>query len=208
MNTNDCIIRPATPADWRATEELTREAFWDVYRPGCLEHYVLHVLRTRPERVPELDLVLERSGQLIGHIVYVRAVIEADDGRSLPILTFGPLSIASEEQGKGYGKLLLDASMEQARAMGALALCMEGNIDFYGHSGFIVASTRGIHYNDEPRSEEVPYFLLKELRPGALEGVSGTYRTPAAYFVEEEEAEAFDLTFPRKEKHRRLGQLV
>lgn len=207
MNTNDCIIRLETPADYAETENVVREAFWNVYRPGCLEHYVLHTYRDDPAFVPELDFVLEKGGKIIGQVMYVRAEIKADDGRSIPIMTMGPIGILPEYKRQGYGKWLLDYSMEKARAMGAGALCFEGNIDFYGKSGFVVASTKGIHYYDEPRDEVVPYFLLKELEEGYLNGVGGVYHTPQGYFVDEAEAEEFDKKFPPKEKRKLPGQL-
>ena len=207
MNTNDCIIRLETPADYAETENVVREAFWNVYRPGCLEHYVLHTYRDNPDFVPELDFVLIKDGKIIGQVMYVRAEIKADDGRSIPIMTMGPIGILPEYKRQGYGKMLLDYSMEKAKAMGAGALCFEGNIDFYGKSGFVVASTKGIHYYDEPRDEVVPYFLLKELEDGYLDGVEGVYRTPQGYFVDEAEAEEFDKKFPPKEKRKLPGQL-
>lgn len=208
MKQNDYIIRSETPADYREVENLMREAFWNVYRPGCLEHYVLHCLRDDKDFVPELDFVMEKDGKIIGQVIYMKAKIDADDGREIPIMTMGPIGIAPEYKRKGYGKILLDYSMEKAKEMGAGALCFEGNIDFYGNSGFVVASTKGVHYYAEPREEEVPYFLLKELQPGYLEGITGVYRTPQAYFVDEEEAEEFDKTFPPKEKLKLPGQLV
>ena len=208
MNTNDCIIRLETPADYAQTENVVREAFWNVYRPGCLEHYVLHTYRNRPDFVPELDFVLVKGGNIIGQVMYVRTVIEADDGRQIPIMTMGPIGILPAYKRQGYGKMLLDYSMEKAKAMGAGALCFEGNIDFYGKSGFVVASTKGIHYYAEPRSEVVPYFLLKELEEGYLNGVEGVYHTPQGYFVDEAEAEEFDSHFPPKEKRKLPGQLV
>ena len=207
MNTNDCVIRLETPADYAETENVVREAFWNVYRPGCLEHYVLHTYRDDPAFVPELDFVLIKDGKIIGQVMYVRAEIKADDGRSIPIMTMGPIGILPEYKRQGYGKMLLDYSMEKAKAMGAGALCFEGNIDFYGKSGFVVASTKGIHYYDEPCDEVVPYFLLKELEEGYLDGVEGVYRTPQGYFVDEAEAEEFDKKFPPKEKLKLPGQL-
>lgn len=119
MKQEDIIIRRETPADYAAVEDLTREAFWNVYRPGCMEHYVVHVLRRDPDFVPELDLVMERGGQLIGHILYMRAKITADDGREIPMMTFGPISIRPDLQRQGLGKRLLDYSMERAGQMGA-----------------------------------------------------------------------------------------
>ena len=207
MKSDDIIIRRETPSDYDAVEHLTREAFWNVYRPGCTEHYVVHVLRKDPAFVPELDLVMERNGQLIGHVMYMRAKITADDGRELPVMTFGPISIHPDFQRQGLGKRLLDESMERAKELGAGALCIEGNIAFYGKSGFVVAGTKGIRYHGEPEQEMVPYFLLKELQLGFLDGVTGVYHTPQGYYVNEAAAEDFDRNFPPKEKLKLPGQL-
>lgn len=200
-------IRLETPADYREVENLTREAFWNVYRPGCLEHYVLHTFRGKSEFIPGLDFVMELDGKIIGHIMYVHSEIRSDDGEIFPIMTFGPISIHPDYQRQGYGKILLDYSMEKAKNLGAKALCIEGNINFYGKSGFVVASTKGIHYYAEPREEEVPYFLVKELELGFLDKITGTYHTPAGYFIDESEAEKFDLNFPPKQKLKLPGQI-
>ncbi|MDD2956809.1 MAG: N-acetyltransferase [Oscillospiraceae bacterium] len=207
MDRSDYSIRLEQPNDYRETENVVREAFWNVYRPGCLEHYVLHLYRSRPEFVPELDFVMEKDGRIIGQAIYVRTSIQADDGREIPIMTMGPIGILPEYKRQGYGKALLDYSMEKAAALGAGALCFEGNIDFYGKSGFVVASTLGIHYYDEPREAVVPYFLCRELTPGYLKGVTGVYRTPSGYFVDEKEAEEFDRQFPPKKKEQLPEQL-
>lgn len=204
---NDYIIRLENEADYKKTENLTREAFWNVYRPGCLEHYVLHKFRSSPNFVSELDFVMERCGELIGHVMYVRSQIDADDGRKIPIMTFGPLSIAPGFQGQGYGSALLRYSVKKAREMGTGALAITGSLDFYGKAGFVVASTRGVHYYAEPRESQVPYFLIRELIPGFLNGVTGTYRDPEGYLVSELEAEAFDTQFTPKQKLKLPGQL-
>ncbi|MEG1890220.1 MAG: N-acetyltransferase [Clostridia bacterium] len=201
------IIRLEKETDYRNTENLVREAFWNVYHPGCTEHYVLHTFRGREEFVPELDFVMEKDGRLIGQVMYVRTVIQKDDGRNLPIMTMGPIGIHPAYQRQGYGKMLLDYSMEKAAAMGAGALCIEGNLAFYGKCGFVVASTMGIHYHAESRASQVPYFLCKELKKGYLDGVSGTYHTPQGYFVDDKEAALFDKNFPVKEKLKLPGQL-
>ena len=176
------IIRNETPADYRAVENLTRESFWNVYRPGCTEHYVLHCYRSAPDFVPELDFVMEKDGELIGHVMYSRSEITTSGGKAIPIMTFGPISIAPGYKRQGYGKRLLDYSMEKARNMGAKALAITGNIDFYGKSGFVVASTKGIRYADaDPDDTVVPYFLIKELETGFLDSITGTYHDPESY---------------------------
>lgn len=166
------IIRNERKEDYRKVENLTREAFWNVYRPGCTEHYVLHCYRGDPAFVPELDFVMELNGELIGQIIYVRSEIDCDDGRKLPIMTFGPIGIAPEYKRQGYGKRLLDYSMEKAMGMGVGALAITGNILFYGKSGFVPAKTKGVRYADD---SDADYLLVKELIPGFLDGISGTY---------------------------------
>ena len=171
MKHNHYMIRRETPDDYQEVEYLTREAFWNVYRPGCIEHYIVHQYRCREDFVPELDFVMEKDDVIIGHIMYVNAEILSDNGQKIPII------------------------------------CIEGDIAFYGKSGFVTASSKGIHYYAEPRSARVPYFLVKELQEGFLDGVTGTYKPPSGYFINEEEAEKFDAQFPPKEKSKLPGQL-
>ena len=204
---NDCIIRLETSRDHTEVEHLVRESFWNVYRPGCLEHYVLHCLRDDPDFIPELDLVMEKDGVIIGQNIFMRASIAADDGRSIPILTMGPICIANALKRQGYGKQLLDYSLEQAAKLGMGAVCFEGNIDFYGKSGFTHASRFGIRYHGLPEGEDASFFLCKELIPGYLDGITGEYATPSGYFVDEGDAEEFDKQFPPKEKLKLPGQL-
>lgn len=200
MNKNDYIIRLEKKNERREVENLVRESFWNVYRPGCMEHYVIHKLRSDPAFVPELDFVMEKDGKLIGQNMFMRAVIKADDGRDIPIMTFGPICIAPEFKRKGYGKKLLDYSLERAAELGAGAVCFEGNIDFYGKSGITYAREFGIRYHDMPDDADDSFFLCKELKTGYLDGITGVYAPPQGYFVDEAEVEEFDRQFPPKEK--------
>lgn len=207
MNKNDCLIRLERPEDHEAVESMVRDSFWNVYRPGCLEHWLLHVMRDDPDFVPELDVVMERGGEIIGQNVFVRAKIAADGGREVPILTMGPICVRNDLKRQGYGKYLLDRSLELAKAWGAGALCFEGNIAFYGKSGFTYASEFGIRYHGLPEGADASFFLCRELIPGYLSGVTGEYATPQVYFVTEEDAGKFDRKFPFKEKKVLPGQL-
>lgn len=204
---NDCIIRLEKTEERRETEVLVREAFWNVYRPGCLEHYVLNQLRNDEAFVPELNFVMEKDGRLIGQNMFMRAAIKADDGSDLPIMTMGPICISPELQGQGYGKILLDYSLEKAAELGCGALCFEGNINFYGKSGFTYASEFGIRYHGLPEGADASFFLCKELKKGYLDGISGEYTPPKGYFVDEAEAEEFDKQFSPKEKLKLPTQL-
>ena len=178
MNKNDYCIRLERKEETREVENLIREAFWNVYRPGCLEHYVIHQLRHDPAFVKELDFVMERDGKLIGQNVFMRAVIKADDGREIPIMTMGPICICNELKRQGYGK-----------------------------SGFTYASEFGLRYHGLPEGADASFFLCKELIPGYLDGITGEYAPPQGYFVDEGEAEIFDREFEPKEKLKLPGQI-
>ena len=232
-------IRLEQPKDYREVENLTREAFWNVYRPGCTEHFVLNQYRTNPDFIPELDFVMEEDNRIIGHVMFSKASLtpdpspmgegsddpsqqemhttplprEGQGGGSFPSWTFGPISIHPDYKRKGYGLKLLQYALEKARKMGVGFICMEGNIDFYKHAGFCLASKFNIHYHDFPKDAEEPFFLAQELIPGWLKenGIAeATYCPPKGYFVADENPEAFETyeaTFPKKVKLRLPGQL-
>lgn len=200
MKNNNIIIRLEKKEEYKEVENLVRESFWNVYRPGCLEHYVLHQLRNDPAFVPELDFVMflnenGKEGKLIGQNIFVRTNIKADDGRKIPIMTMGPICITPELKRQGYGKILLDYSLDKVEKLGCGAVCFEGNIDFYGKSGFEYASKFGIRYHGLEEGQDASFFLCKELIPGYLDDIQGEYATPAGYFVDEKEAEEFDKMF-------------
>ena len=207
MNTKDFIIRPEEKEDHREVENLIRESFWNVYRPGCSEHYVIHVLRDDPAFVKDLDFVMEQNGRLIAQNMFMRTVINADDGRVIPVLTMGPIGILPELKRQGYGKKILDYSLEKATDMGFGAVLFEGNIGFYGHSGFDYARTFGIRYHDLPEGADDSFFLCRELIPGYLNDVTGVYQTPQGYYVDDTDVEEFDRAFPPKEKLKLPGQI-
>ena len=207
MNTVDYTIRLEEEKDYKAVENLVRESFWNVYRPGCSEHYVIHVLRNDPAFVKELDFVMEKGGKLIGQNMFMRTIIDADDGREIPVLTMGPIGILPELKRKGYGKAILDYSLEKAAGMGFGAVLFEGNIAFYGKSGFDYASKFGIRYHDLPENADSSFFLCRELIPGYLSGITGVYLTPPGYYVKDEDVDEFDKLFPRKEKLKLPGQI-
>lgn len=204
---NNIRIRLERKEDERVTENLVRESFWNVYRPGCVEHYILHQLRNDKDFVPELNFVMEQDGELIGQNVFVKAIIRSDGGRSIPILTMGPICITPGLKRQGYGKILLDASLQKASELGFGAVCFEGNIDFYGKSGFDYASKFNIRYHGLPDGADASFFLCKELVDGYLTGVSGEYATPKGYSFTEESVEEFERNFPPKEKKILPGQI-
>ena len=207
VNGRNCVIRAEMPEDHRAVEDLIRESFWNVYRPGASEHFVIHVLRDDPAFVKELDVVMEQDGRLIGQNMFMKTVIEADGGGTVEVLTMGPICVANDLKRQGYGKAMLDFCLEMAAAMGFGAVLFEGNIGFYGKCGFDYACKFGIRYHDLPEDADASFFLCKELIPGYLDGVRGVYQTPAGYYVDDADVEEFDKGFPLKEKLKLPGQL-
>ncbi len=201
------VIRRETEADYEKVENLVREAFWNVYRPGCYEHYVIHALRNDPAFVKDLSFVMELDGTLIGQNMFMRTMIERDGGGVIPVLTMGPIGIHPDYKRKGFGKRLLDYSLEAAGALGFGAVLFEGNILFYGKSGFDYSRNFGIRYHDLEEGADDSFFLCRELIPGYLTGVTGVYQTPKGYYVDPKDVDAFDERFPQKEKKRIPGQL-
>lgn len=207
MNTNGYTIYLERTKDYRAVENLVRESFWNVYRPGCSEHYVIHVLRNDPAFIRELDFVMEQDGRLIGQNIFMRSIIKTDDGGVIPVLTMGPICVAPELKHQGYGKALLDYSLEKAAGLGYGAVLLEGNIDFYGKCGFTFAREFGIRHHELPKDADAPFFLCKELISGYFDGVTGVYHIPQGYFVDDSDVEKFDRGFPPKEKLKLPGQI-
>lgn len=204
---NNFIIRPEQPGDHRAVEKLVRDAFWNVYRPGCHEHYLLHHLRKHPDFVQSLNFVMELDDKIIGQNVFVKSHIQSDDGRKLPVLAMGPICIAPAYARKGYGKTLLDATLAHAKAQGYGAVCLEGNHAFYSKSGFRYGYEYGLRYEGMPPDAKPDFFLCRELQTGYLDGISGVYGAPQVYDVDQSGFAAFDAAFPYREKLKLPGRI-
>lgn len=204
---NDYLIRLENPNDYDEVENVVRESFFNIYRPGCYEHYLLHILRNDKSFVKELDFVILKDGKIIGQNVFVKTVIVTDDNKNIEVLTMGPICILPSYQRQGYGKILLDYSLEKATEYGFGAVLFEGNIMFYGKSGFDYAKKFNIRYNDLDINENTDFFLCKELKTGFLKNVKGKYITPVIYYVDKNDVEEFDKKFPEKKKLKLPGQM-
>lgn len=209
MKEKNFLIRQETEKDYKIVENLVRETFWNVYRPGALEHFVLHCMRKDKNFLPELDFVMEIDGKIIGQNIFFPAEIISDNGEKIKIFAMGPICIEKNFQRQGYGKILLDYSLEQAKNFRG-AVCFEGNINFYGKSGFNFARNFNIRYHDLPENADDSFFLCKEIISGYLNGIRGEYQPPEIYFCAEknpEEFKNFDSTFPFLEKKIFPGQI-
>ena len=204
---NNIKIRLEKESDYRYVENLVRESFWNVYRPGCIEHFLLHELRKSVNFIKELDFVIELDNKIIGQVAFVKSSIKNKDNEDVTILTLGPICIANEYKRKGYGKTLLDYSINKARELEYGVIFLEGNIDFYSKSGFNYASTYNIKYHGLSDEDDSSFFLCLELKENFLENIKGEYVTPEGYLINEEDALKFDESFPKKEKLKLPGQL-
>ena len=196
-------IRNERPGDWETVETLTRRAFYNQYIPGCTEHYLVHIMRGHKDFIPELDFVAELDGEIVGNIMYTRAWLTDVAGTEKPVLTFGPVCVASEHQRQGYGKALMEHSFEAARALGYDTVVIFGSPANYVARGFVCCKK----YRVSVEGGKYPSaMLVKELVPGVLEGRDWTYRDSPVMAVSEEDALAYDSTLPPMEKHWQPSQ--
>lgn len=196
-------IRNESEADYRAVEALTRKAFYNLYVPGCIEHYLVHIMRGHEDFIPELDFVLELDGKLIGNIMYTKSRLTDGDGKEKTILTFGPVCVAPEYQRQGYGRQLMEYSFEKAKELGYDAVVIFGSPANYVSRGF--QSCR--KYSVSLENGKYPAaMLVKELVPGALGGKSWIYHDSPVMDVNEEEARRYDDTLEKLERKYQPSQ--
>ncbi|KAF1299471.1 acetyltransferase [Enterococcus sp. JM4C] len=187
-----------TSQDYFAVETLTREAFWNVYQPGCSEHLILHQLRKSPAFIEELSYLAREDSQIIAHIAYTK--LYRDDKLSEDVIAFGPLSVHPAHQKKGIGRKLIQLTIEEARRLGFKAILITGSPDYYQASGFKPAKSFGLTLAGLPLDEEAPYFLAYEIIPGYCSSHLGTYSFAPEFSVTAADLEAFEQHFPKKEK--------
>lgn len=194
---NNIHIRREEPADYQRVEDITRKAFWNLYVPGCDEHYLVHVMRSHEDFIPELALVIELDDQIIGNIMYTKATLIDETGGEKEILTFGPVCVLPEHQRKGYGKLLMEHSFAQAIALGYDVIVIFGNPDNYVGRGFKSCK----RYNVCMENGVFPSaMLVKELKPDALDGRQWIYRESPVMAIDKQAAARFDERLEPMEK--------
>lgn len=196
-------IRNETQADYKQVEDMTRKAFWNLYVPGCMEHYLVHIMRDHQDFLPELDLVMELDQQIIGNMMYTKAKLIDEDGNEKSILTFGPISILPEYQRKGYGKKLMEYSFEKASALGYDAIVIFGNPANYVSRGFKSCKKYNVCLEDGTFPASM---LVKELRPGALDGRKWVYHQSPVFDIDEKEAQRYDEGLEQLEKKYQPSQ--
>jgi len=198
------VIRPERPGDYRETEIITREAFCDIYKPGCDEHLVAHKLRETAAFVRELDLVACEGERIVGNIMYTKARVIGPGGEAREVLCLGPISVLPEHQGQGIGGRLIEESVARAREMGFAGVFLMGNPAYYSKFGFRKAEGFDVRTSD---GKSYDYFMGLELAPGRLKGVSGNFFYDESFHVDAGELEEFEKLFPKRGKHITSTQL-
>lgn len=199
------VIRKIEENDYEEVEVMTREAFWNIYRPGCSEHLVVNKIHNSKKSIEELELVGEYNHKIAGHIVYTKGHVVGVEDETF--ISFGPLSVLPELQGKGIGSVLVRISLQKAAREGYSAVFITGDENYYSRFGFEPASKYNIHMDGVPVEDEAPFFMVKVLKEGYLDNVSGSFVFDYCYDVSEEEVDEFDKAFEFKEKEVREGQL-
>lgn len=174
-------------------EILTREAFWNIYRPGCCEHLVIYNMHKYKKSIEELELVAVYNEKILGHIAYTKGHIKGSDNETF--ITFGPISVMPGFQGKGIGGKLILETLKKATKLGYSAVFINGDNNYYSRFGFESASKYGIHMEGIPVDDDAPFFMVKSLKKDALEGVSGQYVFDDCYNVDEEAIVEFDKRY-------------
>jgi predicted N-acetyltransferase YhbS len=198
-------IRNEREDDYRAVEEVTREAFWNLYVPGCSEHYIAHALRQHKDFIPQLDYVALVDGRIVGNIMYTRARLANDAGEILEIASFGPLCVHPEFQRMGIGSRLIRHSLPAAQTLGFGVVAIYGAPHNYCKHGF----RNGKDLSISDGNGDYPHGLLAlELAPGLLAGQHWKLRISPTYECGESEVDAFDSGFPPKEKEYHYTQEI
>lgn len=192
-------LRQERPEDFREAENVTREAFWNRYSPGCHEHYLLHVMRSCPDFVPELAHVAVCDGRIAGHIAYAVASLHDDSGRTHRVLTLGPVSVLPAFQRKGVGSGMIEHTARLAEKLGYRAIFLCGDPDYYLRRGFAPAENLGIRAADDWFAAAL---LVRELKKNALAGITGRYVESPVYEIDESASAEYDRTFPPGKKLR------
>lgn len=196
-------IRNEVETDYKTVEEITRISFWNLYIPGCDEHYLVHTMRSHKDFLPELDLIIEADHQIIGNIMYTKAKLVDESGNEKEILTFGPVCIRPEYQRKGYGKRLIEASFEKAAALGYDVIVIFGDPNNYVGRGFKSCKKYNICLENGTFPSAM---MVKELKQGTLDGRKWFYYQSPIYEVDQQEAQRFDNSLEKMEKKYQPSQ--
>lgn len=206
------IIRLEEEKDHKEVENLVRDAFWNIYRPGAYEHYIVHQLRDDSSFIEDLAYIIEKDNEIIGHINYSIGKLnlnEHSSSKKLDAVVLGPLSIKPEYQNHGYGSKLIKSTLEMAKEKDIPFIFVIGDENYYSRFGFESSSKYNLFLEGTDTSEENPFFMIKLINNSLNEKEyeKGIFLNPDVFNVDEEKVDDFDKNFEYKEKKVLDGQL-
>ncbi len=199
-------IRPENEKDYLEVENLVRNSFWNIYRPGAYEHFIVHNLREDESFISKLAYVIEKDDKIIGHINYSKGKIDYVDS-SKPAVILGPLAIDKDFQSQGYGSKLIEYTLDLAKNENIPFVFVVGDEDYYSRFGFESASKYKLYLEGTDIKEENPFFMIKIFNESEITGKMGIFHNPDVFDVDEDEVDEFDRNFDYKEKLVLEGQL-
>lgn len=188
-------IRKAAPKDYLETEGVIRRAFWNVYREGAIEHYVLHSMRQESDFIPELEYIIEEDGRIVAAIAYMFSDIKTDSGEDKKILLLGPVGVLPDYQEKGYGRALIEYTLDKADTLRYPAVVLSGNPFYYSRFGFESASAYGIYYKGLDKTQQSPFFMIKVFDEDKVKKLKGIYSDPEVYYPSESAVREYDRLY-------------
>ncbi len=197
------LIRNERKEDYRQVEELAREAFWNLYIPGCHEHYVVHQLRFHNDYLKDLSFIIEDKNEIIGAIFFTKAKIICDENKSIDVISFGPVFIDPRFHRKGIGKVLITYAIENARKKGYRAIITLGYPYHYEPYGFLSGKNYNISMEDKKYYKGL---LVLPLYENALKDVKGYALFSSVFETNQQEVDEFDKAFEYKEKKYQESQ--
>lgn len=199
-------IRLENEEDYLEVENLVRDSFWNVYRPGAYEHFIVHNLRIDESFISKLAYVIEDDGIIVGHINYsVGKISYGNDTVSGVIL--GPIAIDRNRQNQGLGSKLINYTLEIVQNDDIPFVFVVGDENYYSRFGFKSASKYNIYLEGTEIYEENPFFMIRIFDESKLRKDLGIFHNPEVFNVDEKEVDEFDGQFEYKEKLIKEGQL-
>lgn len=194
------IIRLENENDYFEVENLVRNSFWNIYRPGAYEHFIVHNLRKDECFIKDLAYVMEKDNEIIGHINYSKGKINFEDGETRDAIVLGPIAIHEDYQNNGCGTKLIEYTLDLIERMNIAYVFVIGDENYYERFGFESASKYKIFLEGTDTSQECPFFMIKVFDCEKIDFKKAIFANPDVFNVDEKDVDEFDERFEYKEK--------
>ena len=177
----EIIIRQEKESDYKKVFDLTEKAFANMEFSDKDEQFLVERLRKSDVFIPELSLVAECKGEVVGHILLTKLKI-VNGEREFESLSLAPVSVFPEFQNKGIGSRLIKAAHKKAKELGCKSVILVGHENYYPRFGYELTSKFGITF---PYDFPDINCMAIELVKGALENVSGEVKFPKEFYEQD-----------------------